>query len=237
MEVYFEYLGNTHDLVGNFLSEFSSQQLRVSDQFNQPTLLFAFDIERKYPAPMLSKAVYNLTWSVVFSVCLAYEYAASALLTPDSLRDLDQDQVVVGVEIHEVEDVYIDLGDDSPSIDLVSSPSGKTVANTVPMSVTNAKSPEQKQEDIKQQRMEIEKEHNQAQKQEDIKMRRMNLEKDHNEKIVETLKLAKTIVAIAKATSPEIVKKKKHKKRQRRNKKSNKKASPTLGTPTASATF
>lgn len=85
--------------------------------------------------------------------------------------------------------------------------------------------------------MEIEKEHNQAQKQEDIKMRRMNLEKDHNEKIVETLKLAKTIVAIAKATSPEIVKKKKHKKRQRRNKKSNKKASPTLGTPTASATF
>ena len=186
---------------------------------------------------MLSKAVYNVTWSVVFSVCLAYEYAASALLTPESLRDLDQDQVVVGVEIHEVEDVYIDLGDDSPSIDLVSSPSGKTVANTVPMSVTNAKSPEQKQEDIKQQRMEIEKEHNQAQKQEDIKMRRMNLEKDHNEKIVETLKLAKTIVAIAKATSPEIVKKKKHKKRQRRNKKSNKKASPTLGTPTASATF
>ena len=186
---------------------------------------------------MLSKAVYNVTWSVVFSVCLAYEYAASALLTPDSLRDLDQDQVVVGVEIHEVEDVYIDLGDDSPSIDLVSSPSRKTVANTVPMSVTNAKSPEQKQEDIKQQRMEIEKEHNQAQKQEDIKMRRMNLEKDHNEKIVETLKLAKTIVAIAKATSPEIVKKKKHKKRQRRNKKSNKKTSPTLGTPTASATF
>ena len=142
-------------MVGNFLSEFSSQQpattVRVSDQ---STLLFAsVDIERKYPAPMLSKAVYNVTWSVVFSVCLAYEYAASALLTPDSLRDLDQDQVVVGVEIHEVEDVYIDLGDDSPSIDLVSSPSRKTVANTVPMKMTNAKSPEQKQEDIKQQRI------------------------------------------------------------------------------------